>query len=122
MKEGVDFHLSSGNVFADLDHPEPEEALAKARLAYVISTIILEKGWSQAQAAEALGVDEPKVSALQNGRLRGFSTERLIRFLNALDQDVEITVRPKRRPEKDATIEVSSPLIPVGFTRSATDR
>jgi predicted XRE-type DNA-binding protein len=122
MKEGEDFHVSSGNVFADLDHPEPEEALAKAKLAYVITTIILELGWSQARAAEALGVDQPKVSALLTGRLRGFSTERLIRFLNALDHDVEISVRPKRRPGKDATIEVVSPLIPAASVRSVPDR
>ena len=122
MKEGVDYHLSSGNVFADLGYPEPDEALAKAKLAYVISTIILERGWSQTQAAEALGVDQPKISALLNGRLRGFSTERLLRFLNALDQDVEIAVRPKRKERHRATIEVTSPLIPVGTAGAATSR
>jgi predicted XRE-type DNA-binding protein len=122
LKEGVDYHLSSGNVFADLGHPEPDEALAKAKLAYVISTIILERGWSQTQAAEALGVDQPKISALLNGRLRGFSTERLLRFLNALDQDVEIAVRPKRKERHRATIEVTSPLIPVGTAGAATSR
>ena len=122
MKEGVDYHLSSGNVFADLGYPEPDEALAKAKLAYVISTIILERGWSQTQAAEALGVDQPKISALLNGRLRGFSTERLLRFLNALDQDVEIAVRPKRKERHQATIEVTSPLIPVGTAGAATSR
>jgi predicted XRE-type DNA-binding protein len=122
MKEGVDYHLSSGNVFADLGHPEPEEALAKAKLAYVISAIILERGWSQLQAAEALGVDQPKISALLNGRLRGFSTDRLIRFLNALDQDVEIAVRPKRQERHQATLEVISPLIPVGSVSSIPSR
>jgi len=121
VKEGVDYHLSCGNVFADLGHPEPEEALAKARLAYVISTIILEKGWSQLEAAEALGIDQPKISALLNGRLRGFSTDRLIRFLNALDQDVEIAVRPKRREKQRGTLEVTSPLIP-GESSSAIAR
>lgn len=119
---GVDYHLSSGNVFADLGHPEPEEALAKAKLAYVISSIILVKGWSQSHAAEALGVDQPKVSALLNGRLRGFSTDRLIRFLNALDHDVEINVRPKRRTSREATIEVSSPLIPTGSADASLSR
>jgi predicted XRE-type DNA-binding protein len=88
MNEGVEFHVSSGNVFADLGHPEPEEALAKAKLAFVISSIILERGWSPTQAAEALRIDQPKVSALLNGRLRGFSTERLISFSNALNHDV----------------------------------
>ena len=54
-----------------------------------------QRGWTQARAARALGIDQPKVSALMRGRLRDFSTERLIRFLNDLDQEVEIAVRPK---------------------------
>jgi predicted XRE-type DNA-binding protein len=122
MKEVVDFQVSRGNVFVDLGHPEPEEALAKAKLAYVINSIIHEREWSQSQAAEVLGIDQPKVSALMNGRLRGFSTDRLIRFLNALDHDVLITVRPKRRPEREATIEVSSPSIPMAAAGSIADR
>jgi len=122
LKEGVDYHVSSSNVFADLGHPEPDEALVKAKLAYVISTIILDKGWSQTQAADVLGVDQPKISALLNGRLRGFSTERLIRFLNALDQDVEIAVRPKDHQKHQATIEVTSPLIPVGAVNASEGR
>ena len=86
---------SSGNVFADLKVAEPEEALAKAELARRIATIIRARHLSQRKAADLLGVDQPKVSALLHGRLSGFSADRLLRFLNALGQDVEIHVRPK---------------------------
>jgi predicted XRE-type DNA-binding protein len=90
-------HRSSGNVFADLDVPNPSEARAKAELAHHICELIDQRKWTQADAAAALGVDQPKVSALIRGRLAGFSTDRLIRFLTTLGQRVEIIVRPNSR-------------------------
>ena len=87
---------SSGNIFADLDLPEPEELLAKAALGYQIRAVIVERGWTQVQAAAALGIAQPNVSALMAARLSGFSIERLLRLLLRLDQDIEIAVRPKR--------------------------
>src|ERR1700722_18822829 len=90
--------VSSGNVFADLELPDAEEMLAKAELAHWIAVLISAAKLTQAGAARQLGIDQPKVSALLRGKLDGFSTERLIRFLNALGQDVEIRVRP--RPAK----------------------
>lgn len=100
MKEVSRYMESSGNVFADLDLPDADELLAKADLALAIGRIVEERGLTQAQAAELLRVDQPKVSALVRGRLEGFSLERLARFLNALGQDVEIVVRPKPRSER----------------------
>jgi len=97
MKKGHDYKVSSGNVFADLGVDAPEEALAKANLTAQISEIIGERGLSQAAAAKVLGIDQPKVSALLRGRLSGFSTERLIRFLTILGRDVEIVVRERAR-------------------------
>jgi predicted XRE-type DNA-binding protein len=91
--------LSSGNVFADLAVPNADEALAKAELARRICDILAERKLTQARAAAVLGIDQPKVSALIRGKLDGFSTDRLFRFLNALGQDVEIVVRP--RPHKN---------------------
>jgi predicted XRE-type DNA-binding protein len=88
---------SSGNVFADLDVPNADEALAKAELARRLCVLLAERKLTQARAAAVLGIDQPKVSALVRGRLEGFSTDRLFRFLNALGQDVEIVVRPRRR-------------------------
>lgn len=108
MSQTVKAKRSSGNVFADLGRPEPEEALAKARLAYEIEQSIRSLGLTQSQAASALGVDQPKVSALRNGRLSGFSVERLIRFLNALDRDVEIVVSPKRSSRRRGRLVVKA--------------
>src|SRR5438128_10517845 len=95
---------SSGNVFADLGLAEPEELLAKAELMRQIGTAIQERGLTQAQAAEILGVDQPKISALLNGRLSGFSMDRLVRFLVALDRDVQIVVRPKQSDRARVTV------------------
>ena len=86
----------SGNVFADLGLPDAEELESKAQLAYRIAEIIRGRHLTQAEAANVLGATQPIVSNLMNGQLHGFSLERLVRFLNALDRDVEIVV--KRRP------------------------
>lgn len=89
----------SGNVFADLGVAEPEEELAKAQLASHIRNTIKRRRLTQAAAAELVGLDQPKVSALINGRLTGFSSDRLLRCLTALGQDVDIVVKapPKSR-------------------------
>ena len=79
-----EFELSSGNVFADLNLPNPEEALTKAELARQINHVIKRKKLTQKQAALLLGIDQPKISALTSGKLSGFSLERLINFLNRL--------------------------------------
>jgi predicted XRE-type DNA-binding protein len=84
---------SSGNVFADLGVAEPEEELAKAQLASHIRAAIGRRKLTQARVAKLTGLDQPKVSALMNGRLTGFSSDRLLRCLTALGQDVDIIVR-----------------------------
>src|SRR6516162_10881906 len=99
----VSVEESSGNVFADLGLKNPEELLAKAELVQRIADIIFERKLTQARAAKILGVDQPKVSALLRGKLDGFSTDRLFRFLNALGRDVEITIRPARRADDAET-------------------
>lgn len=87
----------SDNVFADLGVANPEEELAKAQLASLIRGSIRRRSLTQADAAALTGLDQPKVSALVNGRLGGFSSDRLMRCLTALGQDVEIVVkRPAR--------------------------
>jgi predicted XRE-type DNA-binding protein len=97
---------STGNVFADLGLPDEEEALAKAEIASRICDIIAQRRLTQSKAAAILGIDQPKVSALMRGRLDGFSSERLFRFLNALGRDVEIVIKPKRRGTKRGSIRV----------------
>lgn len=93
---------SSGNVFSDLQLPDAEEKQTKVRLAVTINQIIASANLSQAAASEVLKVNQPKVSALANYRLDGFSVERLMNFLNALGRDVEIVIRkaPGRRTPK----------------------
>jgi len=87
---------SEGSVFADLGLAEVEELETKASLAQRIEEIIRGRHLTQGEAAEVLGATQPIVSKLMRGQLHGFSLERLVRFLNALDRDVEIVV--KRRP------------------------
>lgn len=98
--------FSSGNVFADLDVREPETMLAKAELARRISQILQQRRLTQQQAAELFGIDQPKISALVHGRLAGFSLDRLLRFLNALDCDVEIVIKRKTRARRPAALRV----------------
>ena len=97
---------SSGNVFADMGSPEAEEELTKAQLASHIRQAIKRRRLTQAAAAALMGVDQPKVSALLNGRLANFSSERLMRLLTAIGQDVEITVRAKPRNRARGRIRV----------------
>lgn len=106
MTEEIKVQQSSGNVFADLNLTNPEERLIKAELASKISRTIEQKNLTQIEAAELLGIDQPKVSALTRGRLSGFSTARLLRFLNALGNDVEIVVKPKPENRSEAKITV----------------
>lgn len=107
MNEQVGVVESSGNVFADLGLPDPDERLVKAELARKIREIITKRHLTQAEAAELLGIDQPKVSALMRGKLSGFSTARLFRFLNALGRDVEIVVKRKPSSRSKARISVS---------------
>jgi predicted XRE-type DNA-binding protein len=92
----------SGNVFTDLRLPDAEEKQTKVRLAVTINQIIASTSLSQAMASEVLKINQPKISALANYRLDGFSVERLMNFLNALGRDVEIVIRkaPGRRAPK----------------------
>ena len=97
---------SSGNVFADLGFKDAEERQTKVRLAAALCAIIERFGWTQAEAARRLGINQPKVSALLSYRLEGFSVERLMHFLTALDQDVEIVIRDKPRSRRAGKIVV----------------
>lgn len=97
---------SSGNVFEDLGLPDAAALLAKSELVSRICDIIVKRGLTQAQAAEILGVNQPKVSALMRGNLDGFSSDRLFRFLNALGSDIEIAVKPRARSSRRPSIRV----------------
>jgi predicted XRE-type DNA-binding protein len=96
----------TGNIFADLGYSDAETRQIKLRLAHKINGVIVQHGLTQAVAAEKLGATQPKVSALANYKLDGFSVEQLMIFLTALDQDVEIVIRSKPRSRPTGRISV----------------
>lgn len=102
----IDCEMSLGNVFADIGIDNPDEELTKAKLVWKIEQIIKKKKLTQVAAAKIMGINQPKVSALIRRKLDGFSIERLIHFLNALGQDIDIVVRSKPSTRKQAIISV----------------
>ena len=96
-REALKREPSTGNVFADLGMPEAGEHLIKAGLVVRINRIIRRQKLTQAAAAQLMGIDQPKVSAMLAGQFRGYSVERLMRFLVALGHDVEIVVKARKR-------------------------
>ncbi len=110
MKEKIEVFHGSDNIFADLGLLDAEEMLAKAELVRQILSIITKRHLTQAMAAEILGIDQPKVSALVRGKLMGFSMERLFHFLNALGRDVHIVVKAKPRSRQEAHLMVATAL------------
>jgi len=104
--EDIKVEKSSGNVFADIGLDAPEERLAKSDLALKIAQIINKRKLSQERAATLLGITQPKVSAILNGRLKGFSLEKLLLLMVALDQDIEIVVKRKPKAREHGRLRV----------------
>jgi len=98
---------SSGNVFGDLELPGADQELMKARLTLQIYRIIKDRGLTQTEAGNILGISQPRVSALARNRAGNFSIGRLIEFLTALGHDVEITVTPTRKQHGEMSIVVA---------------
>jgi predicted XRE-type DNA-binding protein len=96
-RKTLEMEPGSGNVFADLGLPDASEHLIKAGLVVKIDRTIRQRHLTQAAAAKLMGIDQPKVSAMLAGQFRGYSVERLMRFLVALGHDVEIVVKPLKR-------------------------
>lgn len=97
------------NIYEDLRLPDAGELNVKAQIAYRICELIRQRKLTQQEAAHLLGTDQPRVSALLRGRLEGFSSDRLFRFLNALDQEIEIVIRQTKRRSRPAGIRVLVP-------------
>ena len=104
-KRGYD--LGSGNVFKDIGVPNADEHLVKAQLVLKIDTLMKERGLKQIEAASLFGIRQPDVSKMLRGEFRQFSVERLLRFLVALNQDVEIVVKPHRDRDNAPALHVS---------------
>src|SRR5262245_10487780 len=98
---------SSGNVFKDLGLPDAEEHLVKAKLVWKINRIMKERGLKQVEMAALLAIRQPDVSKMLRGEFRQFSVERLLRFLVALGQDVEIVIKPHQGKREGAALHVS---------------
>lgn len=116
--EDIEYEVGSGNVFADLGFENPEEELTKSNLVGEITRLIKRKKLTQTQAAKILGVDQPRISSLLRGRLDLFSIEMLMRFLNDLDRDIEIFIKPKAKNRKHGHLTVhisnaSRPSVPL---------
>jgi predicted XRE-type DNA-binding protein len=100
------YETGNGNVFKDIGVPNAEEHWVKAKLVFKIDTILKKRGLKQVEAADLFGVRQPDVSKMLRGEFRQFSVERLLRFLVALDQDVEIVVKPHRSRNDAAAMQV----------------
>ena len=99
-KRRMKVEVGSGNIFADLGLPDADEMLLKAQIVVALHRLITARKLTQTEAAKRIGIGQPDLSNVLRGRFRGYSTERLMRMLTAFDQDVEITVRPRRRKSK----------------------
>ena len=103
----TDYTVSSGNIFKDLGFPNPDEELAKVKLASKINRLIEEKGLTQKEAAQFLELSKYKMATLRNGRLNGFTIDRLFSLLGKLDHHVEIQVSPKSIANTTENIHVA---------------
>ncbi|MCL2714964.1 MAG: helix-turn-helix domain-containing protein [Alphaproteobacteria bacterium] len=103
MIDGIEIEESSGNVYADLGMPDAEEMLIKCQLSIKIEEIIKSRRWTQQQAAEVLGMSQPKLSKMLRGQFRGISQARMIECLNLLGRDVTIAIGPPRRSRTHTT-------------------
>ena len=101
------YRAGSGNVFNDLGLPNAKVHAVKAQLIFKIATLLKERDLKQMEAGELFGVQQPIVSRMLRGDFRQFSVERLLRFLVALDQDVDIVVKPHRDKQNAAAVRVS---------------
>jgi predicted XRE-type DNA-binding protein len=100
------YEIGSRNVFKDLGLPNAEEHLVKAQLVFKIDTILKKRRLKQVEAAALFGVRQPDVSKMLRGDFRQFSVERLLRFLVALDQDVQIVVKPHHDRKNAPALQV----------------
>ena len=98
MPRRIQAEEGSGNVFADIGLPNPEEALAKAEIARQVNRILTERGLSQVQAGALLRIAQPRVSDLARGRLGKFSLEKLLQFARLAGIDVEIRMKLSSKP------------------------
>ncbi len=104
----IEVEKSGGNVFADLGVPDADEMLVKAKLASKISEILMARGWSQIEAAEVLGLPQPKLSNMLRGHFRGISEAKMMDCLTRLGRDVRIVIGKESRKASTGRVDVVS--------------
>ena len=109
VNKRIPVEASSGNAFADLGLPDAEDLDTKARLAVKINRMVVAQRLNQVTAAARLNISQPKISALKNYRLDGVSVERLMRFITALGDDVEISFKPRNTAGSHGRLLVQRP-------------
>jgi len=102
----IEYTAGSGNAFADLERPDAAEMQFKSNLVFCIRQLMREKGLTQAELGEMVGLPQPKVSDLFRGRIRGFSSDRLIAIINRLGRSVEVRISAQERAPEEATTRV----------------
>ena len=105
-KQAPTLEVGSRNVYADLGFADADEMLVKAQLVSKVSEIIAERGYSQTEAAQHLGLPQPKLSKLMRGQFRGISERKLMDCLTRLGKDIEIVVRERARGRKVGHVSV----------------
>ncbi|RKU39147.1 transcriptional regulator [Candidatus Poribacteria bacterium] len=109
-KEKIEVEKSSGNIFQDLEFPNPEEYRTKARLSLIINSILTQSGLTRDAAAKLLELSEPEITALLDGRLDDFSIESLFLLIRKLDCEVKIVVNGTPAYNPAAEINISIPF------------
>jgi predicted XRE-type DNA-binding protein len=106
----IEIEMSSGNVYADLGVADADEMLVKAKLASKIGEILQDRGWSQMEAAEVLGLPQPKLSNMLRGHFRGISEAKMMDCLIKLGRDVRIVIGKESRKRRAGRVEVVSAI------------
>jgi predicted XRE-type DNA-binding protein len=107
-KRKIEVYKGSGNVFADLGLPNPEERLLKANIVSELHRLIKQRGLTQVKAAKLIGIHQPDLSLLLRGDFDDYSVERLMKMLTAFEQDIEIVMKPNRKAGKPGRITFKS--------------
>ena len=107
-KRKIEIYEGSGNVFADLGLPNPEERLLKANIVSELRRLIKERGLTQVKAAKLIGIHQPDLSLLLRGDFNDYSVERLMKMLTVFEQDIEIVMKPNRKAGKPGRITFKS--------------
>jgi len=107
-KRRIEVYEGSGNVFADLGLPNPEERLLKANIVRELHRLIKQRGLTQVKAAKLIGIHQPDLSLLLRGDFDDYSVGRLMKMLTAFEQDIEIVMKPNRKAGKPGRITFKS--------------